>query len=366
MNFLKKFINHKITIQDVLSSLEKFDNDVKSLNDFKTKANEYFGVNWKFNLEVYISSLSKDYKEKLYPLFKKILDYEKGLSIWTSAMQIVKGVKPLSSDVLKNMSEYKEYLSKFGIEGTRLYEKLSDLLDLNTPTEKIEEVQSVISSTTEEIASNPEKEEVVEEIEEVEEVEEVVKIPQQEEYTQKLKQRILQKMQDIEAKKKTSEISSSPVVKKEEKQEIIEEKLNSSEEQKKTKKIEKNNKIKEVISDTINSEDWILKNFAKVHNFLSNSREVMSAISLYKNAPSLEEYPFYGFIIDTIDYVIEQGEKILNDKSDAEILVYFPNGRSEIKEIIASYKEQKNNEIVISQDKIQAKQDIQKILNTNK
>ena len=278
-------------------------------------------------------------------------------------MQIVKGVKPLSSDVLKNMSEYKEYLSKFGIEGTRLYEKLSDLLDLNTPTEKVEEVQSVISSTTEEIASNPEKEEVVEEIEEVEEV---VKIPQQEEYTQKLKQRILQKMQDIEAKKKTSEISSSPVVKKEEKQEIVEEKINPSEEQKKTKKNEKNNKIKEVISDTINSEDWILKNFAKIHNFLSNSREVMSAISLYKNAPSLEEYPFYGFIIDTIDYVIEQGEKILNDKNDAEILVYFPNGRSEIKEIIASYKEQKNNEIVISQDKIQAKQDIQKILNTNK
>ena len=65
MNFFKKFINHKITIQDVLSSLEKFDNDVKSLNDFKAKANEYFGVNWKFNLEVYISSLPKDYKEKL-------------------------------------------------------------------------------------------------------------------------------------------------------------------------------------------------------------------------------------------------------------------------------------------------------------
>ena len=40
--------------------MEKFDNDVKSLNDFKTKANEYFGVNWKFNLEVYISSLPKE------------------------------------------------------------------------------------------------------------------------------------------------------------------------------------------------------------------------------------------------------------------------------------------------------------------
>ena len=59
MDFLKKFIKHKTTIQDVISSLENFDNDVKSLNNFKEKATEYFGINWKFNLEVYISSLPK-------------------------------------------------------------------------------------------------------------------------------------------------------------------------------------------------------------------------------------------------------------------------------------------------------------------
>lgn len=355
MDFLKKIIKHKTTIQDVLSSLENFDNDVKSLNNFKEKATEYFGINWKFNLEVYISSLPKNDKDKLYSLFKGLLDYEKGLSIWTSAMQIVKGVKPLSSDVLKNMPEYKEYLSKFGIEGTRLYEKLSDLLDVNTPNEHIENTERISENVKQDIPSSSLN------IEEIEEKEEIIKTPKQEEYTQKLKQKILQKMQDIETKK-TVDLSPPSQVKEE--FDVIEEKtetvpLNNA---KKSKKI---NEIKEITSDT-NTKDWLLENFVKVHNFLSNSREVMSAISLYKKAQSLEEYPYYGFIIDTIDYMIEQGEKILRDKGNDEISAYFSNGKDEIKEIIASYKEQKNNEVIIPPDELQAKQDIQKILNSNK
>ena len=175
-------------------------------------------------------------------------------------------------------------------------------------------------------------------------------------------------MQDIEARKASSSSVSSPSSSVEKEESIViekEENNPSSEKNKILKKVRNIDKTKEIIIDTDNSNDWLLKNFVKVHNFLSNSREVMSAISLYKNAQSLEEYPYYGFILDTIDYMIEQGEKILNDKSDAEIFEYFPNGRKEVKDLISSYKEQKNNEIIIPTEELQTKQDIQKILNSN-
>ena len=106
MGVLKDFFKHKTTIHDVLSSLDSFSNDVKSLNIFRGNALSYFGTNWKFNLEMYISSLSNTDRAKYYELFKNVLDYEKALNIWTSAMQIVNSSKSVSADILKNMSEY--------------------------------------------------------------------------------------------------------------------------------------------------------------------------------------------------------------------------------------------------------------------
>ena len=84
-----------------------------------------------------------------------------------------------------------------------------------------------------------------------------------------------------------------------------------------------------------------------VHNFVSQVREVMSAISLFKNAQSLEEYPYYGFVIDTIDYLIAQGNKILSIKSNEEIEKYFPAGAKEVEDIISFYTKQKQDEVVM-------------------
>ena len=95
--------------------------------------------------------------------------------------------------------------------------------------------------------------------------------------------------------------------------------------------------------------DWILKNFIKISDFLSESRRVMSAISIYKKASTLEEYKNYGFILDVIDYLIDKGNQILSTKSDAEIEQVFAGGREELISIIDSYKKEKNNEIVFAE-----------------
>ena len=97
MDFFKKIFKHKITIQEVLLSLENFSNDVKSLNNFVDLASQYFGANWKFNIEIYINTLSTEEKEKYYTLFKNVLEYERALSLWTSATQIIKGLRPVGA-----------------------------------------------------------------------------------------------------------------------------------------------------------------------------------------------------------------------------------------------------------------------------
>ena len=108
MNFFKKlFKKDEINLQDVFNALDNFDNDIKSLREFSEIAFRYFGNNWKFNLEMYISSLPDAEKNKYLSEFKNVMEYEKALSIWTSALQIVKGVKPVSAELLKSMPEYK-------------------------------------------------------------------------------------------------------------------------------------------------------------------------------------------------------------------------------------------------------------------
>lgn len=238
MGVLKDFFKHKTTIHDVLSSLDSFSNDVKSLNIFRGNALSYFGTNWKFNLEMYISSLSNTDRAKYYELFKNVLDYEKALNIWTSAMQIVNSSKSVSADILKNMSEYKLYLLKFGIEGKRLYEKLAtqlgipekdadekitppvvrDVVKENKPSEIIEDEKAepettavatsiqkgtdikpttitneTVKDKTEEPVQNADDEE-----DEKEPVDDDIDNPANNEYRQKLRQKILQKVHDIE------------------------------------------------------------------------------------------------------------------------------------------------------------------------
>ena len=93
-----------------------------------------------------------------------------------------------------------------------------------------------------------------------------------------------------------------------------------------------------------------MENFVRIHKFLDLSSSVLPAITLYKNAPSIEEYPYYGFIIDTIDYAISQGERVLSLCSDSEIRKYLSGGKSELEDILISYRHLRDDQIIITQD----------------
>lgn len=391
MGVLKDFFKHKTTIHDVLSSLDSFSNDVKSLNIFRGNALSYFGTNWKFNLEMYISSLSNTDRAKYYELFKNVLDYEKALNIWTSAMQIVNSSKSVSADILKNMSEYKLYLLKFGIEGKRLYEKLAtqlgipekdadekitppvvrDVVKENKPSEIIEDekvepeptavatsiqkgtdikpttiTNETVKDKTEEPVQNADDEE-----DEKEPVDDDIDNPANNEYRQKLRQKILQKVHDIELLNNEKNNAEKPAEPSDEegKTEGQKPEADSVNVSKPAPKVNKtvNTPSPQPHNDGTQNSDWDIQNFKRIEDFLSNSREIMSAICLYKNVPSLEEYKYYGFIIDTIDYLIERGNKILSEKSDDVLDMAFDGGRQGLKNIIASYEGQKTDEIVL-------------------
>lgn len=391
MGVLKDFFKHKTTIHDVLSSLDSFSNDVKSLNIFRSNALSYFGTNWKFNLEMYISSLSNTDRAKYYELFKNVLDYEKALNIWTSAMQIVNSSKSVSADILKNMSEYKLYLLKFGIEGKRLYEKLAiqlgipekdadekitpsvvrDVVKENKPSEIIEDkkvepettavvdaiqkgtdikpttiTKETVKDKTEEPVQNADDDE-----DEKEPVDDDIDNPANNEYRQKLRQKILQKVHDIELLNNKNNNAEKPAEPSDEegKTEGQKPEADSVNVSKPAPKVNKtvNTPSSQPHDDGTQNSDWDIKNFKRIEDFLSNSREIMSAICLYKNVPSLEEYKYYGFIIDTIDYLIERGNKILSEKSDDVLDMAFDGGRQGLKNIIASYEGQKTDEIVL-------------------
>ena len=404
MNFFKKlFKKDEINLQDVFNALDNFDNDIKSLREFSEIAFRYFGNNWKFNLEMYISSLPDAEKNKYLSEFKNVMEYEKALSIWTSALQIVKGVKPVSAELLKSMPEYKTYLSKFGIEGESLFEKLNSMFDIsgaetkktseiiniedenqsidaeilnidNDTTLNIEEnsvnnesIDDVSEITTdepvdgkEEISSFPvsendeTKDSQDEETEEEGSLDEDIELsPEKQEYRAQLKQRILQKVRDIELRKnKVKEEFKLKENISENKSEINKESKSTDIKPKKNKKDKEKQSInsKKSSNNEVNT-TWILQNFKKIEEFLAQSREVMSAISIYKKAPSVEEYKNYGFILDVIDYLVEKGDEILSSKSDDEINSVFAGGRDELRDIIKFYKSEKNNEVIIPEDK---------------
>ena len=103
-----------------------------------------------------------------------------------------------------------------------------------------------------------------------------------------------------------------------------------------------------------NEIEWILNNFIRVKKFLPVFRDIMSAISLYKKAKSLEEYRGYIFLIDTLDYLIEQGKKILKSVPPEYLTNYFEGGVTELKQIITKYEDEKSKEMVLMQDIIKA------------
>ena len=130
MDILKNIFKHKVNIQDVFGSLEKFSGDIRTLSAVRDTATAFFGESWRFNMEMYIASLPQNYRAKYYSLFRQVLEYEHAVNLWTRATQIVNGSRPITSDILKNLSEYRRYLLRFGVEGQRLFSRLSSMLDV--------------------------------------------------------------------------------------------------------------------------------------------------------------------------------------------------------------------------------------------
>lgn len=342
MIFFDKFFKKKISIADVLSSLQHFSNDVKSLNDFVSVASSYFGSNWKFNLELYINSLPQIERDKYFPLFDNLLNFETALRLWTSAQQVLKGAKPLNADIINDLPEYEKFLPKFGIEGVRLLEKFKAQFDISIPKNN-----NQVSERIEQISS-------VDDVQDLKENQSILK----------------QSSDEISSDQALDEISPAPsapfnnqhILKKVSSDELeqgvfskiknqADTELNISSSNLNDVKVSNEDLEKNVPEDDLEKDfpddDWDLKNFLKIHIFLSKSREIMSAICLFKNVSSLENYPYYGFILDVIDYIIVQGEKILSSKSEDLINVYFKNGKKELSDLIDFYKKQKEDEMLI-------------------
>lgn len=340
MGFMQKFIKKKVSVQDVLFSLEKFSNDTKSLNELSQVASSFFGANWKFNLELFISTMVKKDKDKYLPIIRNVLTFDKAVALWLMAQQVLKGAKPLSSDIMKNIDEYEEYLPKFGVEGVRLLEKLKEKFNLSDDVIVLEKKVDVVpekiedeEATDTDVADNVVVEDVPDSV--VASVEEVVEeSPKSERILKRVSSKELEEGVFVKLPKKEEPVvvEDVPVEKVEEVVEV--EKVSGTQ--------------GEIATDT--SDSWELSNFVRVYSFVSQIREVMSAISLFEGAGSLEDYPYYGFIIDVIDYLISQGEKILSTQSEEVILKYFKGGSKELEEIVAFYKKQKQEEVIIPND----------------
>ena len=91
----------------------------------------FFGENWKFNLEMYIASLPQNDRAKYYEIFKMVVEYEQATNYWNRAIKITNYTIGVSRDDLIEAGLYKKYLSKFGVEGIRLYQKLEKFLHIN-------------------------------------------------------------------------------------------------------------------------------------------------------------------------------------------------------------------------------------------
>ena len=343
MEFFQKFFKKKVNQQDVLSSLDRFSNDVKSLNEVVKVATAFFGLNWKFNLEMYINTMNPNDKKKYLPLLKNVLAFDKALGLWVSAQQFLKGVKTLSSDIVRELPEYEEYLPKFGVEGVRLLEKFKAQLNISTviseksddevvvPNESEETV--VVAEETEKTATELDEELTSERNEKIADNVVEEKVEKQEE-TSRILTRVSEK--DLEEGVFCKFPREDNLVQ-ENLDKVIEEVVVSSSVPEE-KRIEVENSL---------SADWELSNFMRVNNFVAQSREVMGAIALFKGVNSLEDYPYYGFIVDTLDYLIVQAEKILSTKSNEEILKFFVGGKEELEKLLQFYKKQKDDEVVI-------------------
>ena len=308
MGVFSNFIKKRSSIGDVLQSLDNFKVDQPSFEAVKMHSVAFFGDNWKFNLEMYISSLSKNDRARYYEIFKTVVEYETALSYWNRALKITNYTVGVSRDDLIESGLYKKYLSKFGVEGTRLYQKLEKFLSVN---EKIENDanQQAIKDTD---VSFPDNENLQDKIKkQVEKVESSV---------DSIAKKIL-KSSDKKGVNFTASLT-----------EVITEPVEEKKIEKQDVKVERNKLTQQ------KDKNWDVNNFYQIHKFMPTLRSIMSAISLYKKSSAIEEYNGYVFLNDTLDYLINEGEKILSKITDEK-------EKNNLLAIIENYKQEKLNEV---------------------
>ncbi len=319
MGIFTNFIKNRSSIANVLEALDNFKMDQPSFDLVKKHSVAFFGDNWKFNLEMYIASLPQNDRAKYYAILKTAMEYEKALDYWNRALKITNYTLGVSRDDLIEAGMYKKYLSKFGVEGTRLYQKL----------EKFLSVDKVPESNVDDIKKTD------------------VSVPS--DYSEKLKEIIKKQVEKVSdsveiIKEKSSKIQPGKDAVKNggfvaTLNEVIEEPKVVKQKEIKT---EKNEIIKTPAdknkSVSKKSDNWGIENFYQVHEFMPMLRSVMAAVSIYKKSPSIEEYKGYVFLNDAIDYLIDVGTNIMEKTTDE-------NMKKKLSAIVNQYSQEKLNEV---------------------
>ncbi|MDR1477017.1 MAG: hypothetical protein LBI17_02720 [Rickettsiales bacterium] len=310
--FLRNIFRKKPTIADVLAALESFSPDQKSLARLSAVSVAAFGSGWRFNLEMYVSSLPAADREKYAPLVKNALSFDRALALWVSATQIVNGAKSLSPAVVRDVPEYEEYLPKFGIEGSRLLEKFRKIIGMKSATAKASDVPASGKILTK--VSRGDLEEGV--------------------FDKNAKTQGPASAEPSEPAPPESGNASEPP----------EKEPDNAAESKSSRARRLSGTGPEAAAGP-EPDDWEIGNFLRVREFLSTSREIMSAIVLDGKYKSLEDYPHYGFVLDAIRYLVSSGERILASKKDDDLARYFAGGRKEFEDMVEFYRNQETSEM---------------------
>ena len=379
MGVLTKFFSHKSSLADVMRALDNFAGDTKTLTELQTKAKSYFGSNWKFNLEMHISSLTQNERAHYYEIFKRASEYEMGVAYWASAVQLTSYLKPISKEDLCDLDKYKKYLPKFGIEGNRLYQKLSELFAITKHEEqnkeKIEKYYYKYDSDKTEVVDNKKqdtktktkdikdyvnkvRENVLNQVDKItddlDSNNEVFTDEGKTELSSDLseKENYYDNLSDADIENTTTSAKSISFKIDTSTDDIIHITENIAESDEKTN-LDSNtlneNSINQITQKSTpektenkkqNDINWYINSFNTMHKFMPELRLIMSAVSLHKKAKSLEKYRGYAFLIDTLDCLIDRGEYIMQNAKNEKTL-------SVTKQLLDYYKKQKNDEIVM-------------------
>ncbi len=349
MGIFSNFVKNRSSILNVLQALDNFKADLPSFEAVKKHSIAFFGENWKFNLEMYIASLPQNDRAKYYEIFKMVVEYEQATNYWNRAVKITNYTIGVSRDDLIEAGLYKKHLSKFGVEGIRLYQKLEKFLHINeTSNVGKPEINEIVADIPSDYATRL-KNIIKQQVEKVSDSVNTIKKGVEAKKSVNKKDtnfvatlnEVIDEEPVIQKKSKTENIATlnevineGPVIQKKVKKENIatlDEVINEP-------KVVANVKEKKVIKPSQpKSKDWDVASFYQIHEFMPTIRNIMAVISIYKKS-SIEEYNGYVFLNDVIDYLINEGEKILLKTTDEDM-------KKKLIKVINQYKEEKLNEV---------------------